>query len=96
MFFESRGSLIVAAILLVAGCYQAFSSRNFAEAAGREASTIGVITYISGGRAPSYEFRFVVNGRERSAVSGSCHTPLSYMVAQLASTSGFSTIPRKW
>jgi hypothetical protein len=77
MFFESRGSLIVAAILLIAGCYEAVSSREFAEAASREASTMGVITYISGGRAPSYEFKFVVNGHQRMARSGSCRTLLN-------------------
>ena len=77
MFFESRGSLIVAAILVIAGCYQAVSSRKFAEAASREASTVGVITYISGGRSPSYEFKFVVNGGQRIAVSGSCRTLLN-------------------
>lgn len=71
-------SLIVAAILIVAGTYQALSSRTFAEAASREASTVGVITYVSGGRGTSYEFRFVVDGRQRSSVSASCHTPLSY------------------
>jgi hypothetical protein len=77
MFFESRGSLIVAAILLIAGCYEAVSSREFAEAASREASTMGVITYISGGRALSYEFKFVVNGHQRMARSGSCRTLLN-------------------
>jgi hypothetical protein len=78
LFFGSRLSLIVAAILIVAGTFQAVSSRKFAEAAGREASTVGVITYVSGGRATSFEFKFVVDGRQRSSVSASCHTALSY------------------
>ena len=78
MLFESRGSLLVAAILLVAGCFQTISSRRFAEAAGREASAVGVITYVSGGRGQSYYFGFVVNGYRRSGLSASCHTPLSY------------------
>ncbi|HTB95435.1 MAG TPA: DUF3592 domain-containing protein [Terracidiphilus sp.] len=77
MFFESRGSLIVAAILIVAGCYQVFSSRSFAEAASREASAVGVITYVSGGRGSIYYFRFVADGRQRSGEGASCHTPLS-------------------
>lgn len=78
MFFESRGSLIVAAILVVAGCFQSVSSRKFAEAARREASAVGMITYVSGGRGQSYYFGFVVNGYRRSGLSASCHTPLSY------------------
>ena len=78
MFFESRLSLIVAAILIVAGSVSTASSRKFAEAADREASTVGVITYVSGGRGQSYEFRFVVNGHQKLAESASCHTPLSY------------------
>lgn len=78
MFFESRMSLIVAAILIVAGSYQAISSRKFAEAAPREVSTVGVITYVSGGRGTSYEFRFIVDGHQKLAASASCRTPLSF------------------
>jgi hypothetical protein len=78
LFFGSRLSLIVAAILILAGSFQAVSSHKFAEAASREASTVGVITYVSGGRGSTYEFRFVVDGRQRSSVTASCHTPLSY------------------
>lgn len=77
MFFESRGSLIVAAILIMAGCYQTFSSHSFADAAGREASAVGVITYVSGGRGTSYYFKFFANGHQRLGESFSCHTPLS-------------------
>ncbi|HEV2213690.1 MAG TPA: DUF3592 domain-containing protein, partial [Terracidiphilus sp.] len=71
-------SLIVAAILLVAGCYQTYSSRQFQDAASREVSTAGVITYVSGGRSTTYEFKFQFKGRQTYAESGSCHTPLSY------------------
>src|SRR5690348_1582995 len=78
LFFGSRLSLIVAAILIVAGSFEAVSSRKFAEAANREASTIGVITYVSGGKGSSFEFRFVVDGHQRSSISASCHSPLSH------------------
>ena len=78
MFFESRLSLLVAVILIVAGSFEAVSSHKFAEAASREASTVGVITYVSGGRGSSFEFRFVVDGHQRSSISASCHTPLSH------------------
>lgn len=77
MFFESRGSLIAAAILIVAGCVSIVSSIKFADAASREASTVGVITYISGGKAHFYVFRFVVNGHQEVASSASCTTLLS-------------------
>jgi hypothetical protein len=76
-FLSSRGSLIVAGILLLAGCVCFFLSRKDAASARREKTTIGLIDGVSGGRHTSYYFEFKLDGVKIYDESGSCQTALS-------------------
>ena|ERR1700733_14117420 len=76
-FLSSRGSLIVASILLFAGCVCFFLSREDADSARREKATVGVIDGVSGGRGASYYFEFEIDGAKLYGESGSCETALS-------------------
>lgn len=77
MFFESRGSLLVAGILLLAGFACFFLWREDADSARREKTTVGVIDDISGGRGTTYYFEFVIDGVKLYGESGSCRTALT-------------------
>jgi len=78
MFFESRGSLIVASILLLAGCACFFLWREDSDSARRERTTVGVITDRSGGRSgTSYDYRFEIDGVAIYDESSSCRTALT-------------------
>jgi hypothetical protein len=76
-FFCSRGSLLVAGILLLAGCACFFLSREDADSARREKTTVGVIDDIGGGRGASYFYEVEIDGVKLYGESGSCQTALS-------------------
>ena len=77
-FFCSRGSLLVAAILLIAGCFCFSNWREDADSAGREKTTVGVITDLIGGRhGTSYYYSFKIDGAAFNDETGSCETALS-------------------
>jgi hypothetical protein len=77
-FFCSRGSLIVAGILLLAGCTCFFNWREDADSAKREKTTVGVIDGVSGGRhGATYYYEFEVDGVRIDDESSSCRTALT-------------------
>jgi hypothetical protein len=73
-FFCSRGSLLVAGILLLAGCACFFNWREDADSAGREKTTVGVIDGVS---RSGYYFEFELDGVKIYAASSSCETALT-------------------
>jgi len=77
MFLSSRGSLLVAGILLLAGCVCFVLSKKDADSATREKTTVGVITHVSGGRSSSYEYEFEIDGVRLYDDSGTCRTALT-------------------
>jgi hypothetical protein len=50
---------------------------EYADSATREKTTIGVITYIGGGRHSSYYYEFEINGVKLYDETGSCRTALT-------------------
>ncbi len=78
MFFRSSVSLFLAAILLLVGSVQFFLGWSYADAAKGEATAIGAITYITGGKGGStYNYEFKIEGVKLVQDSGTCQTPLS-------------------
>jgi hypothetical protein len=78
MFFRSPVSLLLAAVLLVVGSVQFFLGRGYAGAAKSEATAIGAITFITGGRGGStYDYEFEIDGVKLEQDSGTCQTPLT-------------------
>ncbi len=78
MFFQSRRSLILAAILIVVSSVQFFLAWSYADAAKGEATAIGTITYITSGRGGStYDYKFEIDGVKLQQDSGTCQTPLT-------------------
>ena len=77
MFFRSPTSPLLAAILILVGSMQLFFGWKYGEAAKGEATAIGVITYISGGRSRSYNYEFEVDGVKLQQDSGVCHTAIT-------------------
>lgn len=77
MFFESRGSLLVAGVLLLAGCGGFFWSWKYADSATREKTTTGVITYIGGGKSSHYYYEFEIDGVKLYDESRPCKTALT-------------------
>lgn len=77
MFFRSRASLLVAGFLLLAGCVWFLFSWKYADSAKREATTIGIITRVRGGRGSSYEYGFEIDGVKLFDDSSSCRTALT-------------------
>jgi hypothetical protein len=78
MFFRSPVSLLLAAILLLVGSVQLFQGWSYADAAKGEATAIGAITYITGGRGGStYDYKFEIEGVKLEQDSGTCQTPLT-------------------
>ena len=78
MFLESRISLVAAAILVLVGSVQSVSSRKYADAAKREATAVGRLTYVFTGRnASTYDYVFTRNDFKTESESSSCHTSLS-------------------
>jgi hypothetical protein len=78
MFFRSPVSLLLAAILLLVGSVQFFLGWSYADAAKGEATAIGAITYITGGKGGStYNYEFEIEGVKLEQDSGTCQTPLT-------------------
>lgn len=77
MFFQSWRSLILAILLIGIGCIQLFYSREYADAAKREVSTVGRLTYVSRGKSSTFEYSFEVNGFTTGSISGKCRTALT-------------------
>jgi hypothetical protein len=73
-FFSARGSLIVAGILLLAGCACFFLWREDADAAKREKTTVGIIDGIS---RSGYDFEFELDGVKIYDASTSCEAALT-------------------
>jgi hypothetical protein len=77
MFFRSQVSLIIAGILILFGCAQFFISWRCAGASRPEATTVGVIYNVIGGKGSTYEYVFKIDGVQLRDESGSCHTALT-------------------
>ncbi len=77
MFFESRGSLIVAGILLLAGFACFLLWQEDTDSARREKTTVGVIDDIGGGRGAIYYFEFEIDGVKLYDEDSSCRTALT-------------------
>ena len=78
MFFRSPVSLLLAAILLLVGSVQFFLGWSYADAAKGEATAVGAITYITGGRGGStYDYEFEIEGVKLEQDSGTCQTALT-------------------
>jgi hypothetical protein len=77
MFFSSRGSLIVAAILFLAGCASFYLYWRDSESAKREKTTVGVVTYFSGGRSTTIQYKFEIDGIALYGETGTCRTALT-------------------
>jgi hypothetical protein len=74
-FLCSRGSLIVAAILLLAGCFCFSNWRKDVDSARREKTTVGVITDLIRGRhGTSYYYSFKIDGAAFNDETDSCQT----------------------
>ncbi len=76
-FLSSRGSLLVAGILLLGACVCFLLSRNDADSATRERTTVGVIDGFSGGRGGTYYFEFELDGQKHYDASPVCRTALT-------------------
>jgi hypothetical protein len=77
MFFQSSKSLFVGIILIPVASYQLFWGLVYADAAKREASTVGTITSVTCGRGCTYNYVFVARGIKSLDYSSICKTPLS-------------------
>ena len=77
MFFRSSRSFFVGAILVVFGGVQLFLAWRYAEAAKSEATTVGTIIYITGGRSTTYNYSFEIHGVKLIQDSGVCRTALT-------------------
>jgi hypothetical protein len=77
MFFRSPVSLLLAIIMILVGSVQFYLGSSYGNAAKGEASTIGVITYISGGRSSTYNYKFEIDGVPLQQDSGTCQTALT-------------------
>jgi hypothetical protein len=77
MIFRSGALILAAAALIVVGCVQLIKGWSYADAAKREASTVGTITRVSCGRSCVYFYVFTVNDVRIADESNTCKTPLS-------------------
>jgi len=77
MFFRSPVSLLLAIILVIVGSVHLFLGWTHGAAAKSEATTIGTISYISGGRGSTYSYVFEINGVRLIQDSGTCRTALT-------------------
>jgi hypothetical protein len=58
-------------------CVQFFFAWRYADSAKREATTVGTIYHVIGGRGSTYEYVFVLDGVRLYDDSGTCQTALS-------------------
>jgi Protein of unknown function (DUF3592) len=77
MIFRSGALILAAAALIVVGGVQLVKGWGYADAAKREASTVGTITSVSCGRSCLYTYVFTVNDVRIADDSSTCNTPLS-------------------
>ena len=77
MILRSPIALIAAIILILSGCVQLYLSKRYADAARQEATRVGNITDVVGGRTTTYNYVFKIGEVELHDDSSSCHTALS-------------------
>jgi hypothetical protein len=77
MFSRSPRSFLLGVILVVFGGVQLFLAWRYAEAAKSEASAVGTIIYITGGRSTTYNYSFEIHGVRLIQDSGVCRTALT-------------------
>src|ERR1700723_2629554 len=77
MFLESRLSVAIGIILILIGGADVLLAWRYADAAKHEATAVGVITYISGGRSSSYNYAFEIDGVRLIQDCGTCRTALT-------------------
>src|SRR5580765_5209098 len=77
MFFRSWKSLLLAKVMIVVGCVLLYFGWIYADAAKREATTVGTIIHVVHGKGSRYEYVFKINGVNIKDDSGTCHTALT-------------------
>ena len=77
MFFRLRGALLAVGILVSIGLVKYFYAWKYAEAAKREATAVGVIIYVTGGKGGSYNYEFQIDGVRLIQDSDTCQTALT-------------------
>jgi hypothetical protein len=77
MIIRPAALILAAVALIVVGCVQLTQGSSYADAAKREASTVGTITSVSCGRSCRYAYVFTVNDVRIADDSDTCRTPLS-------------------
>jgi hypothetical protein len=77
MFFRSPMSLLLSIILIVVGSVHFFLGWRYGVAAKSEATAIGTISYITGGRSTTYDYAFEIDGVKLIQDCGTCRTALT-------------------
>jgi hypothetical protein len=77
MIIRPAALVLAAAALIIVGFVQLMQGSSYADAAKREASTVGTITSVSCGRSCVYFYVFTVNDVRIADESSTCKTPLS-------------------
>jgi hypothetical protein len=74
MYFRSWRFLLLAKILIVIGGVLLFFGWTYADAAKREATTVGTISGVINGKGSTYQYSFKVNGVTIHDDTGTCRT----------------------
>jgi hypothetical protein len=69
--------LIVAGILFLAGCACFYFYWRDSDSAKREKTTVGIVTYVSGGKSASVYYRFKIDGVVLNGGGDACRTALT-------------------